>query len=106
MNRWTKGISRSSHEETEKTGESVATDINVITAEIKSYKQIAGRAIFEIGRRLKHVKEHDLAHGEWTRWLESVDIVPQTARKLIQAHEQFSNHATSSVLPVGKIFEM
>ncbi|WP_257009920.1 DUF3102 domain-containing protein [Evansella halocellulosilytica] len=84
----------------------VPTVNNVITAEINSYKQIAGRAIFEIGRRLKHVKEHDLAHGEWTRWLESVDIVPQTARKLIQAHEQFSNHATSSVLPVGKIFEM
>ena len=84
----------------------LSTDINVITAEIKSYQQIAGHSIFEIGKRLKYVKENDLAHGEWGKWLQSVDIVPQTARKFIQAYDQFAKHATSSVLPTGKIFEM
>ncbi|MGW8957120.1 DUF3102 domain-containing protein [Paenibacillus sp. NPDC055715] len=52
--------------------------------------------MFEIGKRLKPVKENDLVHGEWEKWLNSVDIIPQTARKMIQAYEQFSS----------KMFEM
>ncbi|WP_244965771.1 DUF3102 domain-containing protein [Paenibacillus alvei] len=81
-------------------------DIHVITAEINAYKRIAGEAIFEIGRRLKYVKENDLVHGEWEQWLRSIDVAPQTARKFIQAYEQFGKRSTSSDLSIGKIFEM
>lgn len=84
----------------------LSKDINVITAEINSFKQVAGQAVFEIGKRLKYVKETDLAHGQWESWLLSVDIVPRTARAFIQAYEQFGNRQSTTVLPTGKIFEM
>ncbi|GIN10242.1 hypothetical protein J26TS2_01090 [Shouchella clausii] len=84
----------------------LSADLNVITAEINAYQRVAGEAIFEIGRRLKYVKENDLAHGEWERWLRTVEIAPQTARKFIQAYDQFGDRSTSSDLPTGKIFEM
>jgi hypothetical protein len=84
----------------------LSNDLNVITAEIKTYQRVAGEAIFEIGRRLKHVKENDLAHGEYINWLRTIDFDRKTAHKFIQASEQFSNVATSRHLSVGKIFEM
>lgn len=77
-----------------------------LTAEINSYKQIAGQAIFEIGRRLKHVKENDLVHGEFGKWLESVDIEWRTANRMMQAYDQFGNSSTSTNLPFSKIVEM
>jgi len=62
----------------------LSSDLNVITAEINSYKQVAGQAIFEIGKRLKHVKENDLVHGEFGKWLESVDMNHSTANKMMK----------------------
>lgn len=84
----------------------LSNDLNVITVEINSYKHMAGQAIVEIGRRLKHVKENDLAHGEWYKWLETIDVTPTTATRMIQAADQFGKHATSHGLSAGKIFEM
>jgi hypothetical protein len=55
---------------------------------------------------LKHVKENDLAHGEFGKWLKSIDMTPRTAQRFIQAYEQLGNATTSSHLTSGKIFEM
>ncbi|AWB45295.1 hypothetical protein DCC85_14375 [Paenibacillus sp. CAA11] len=84
------------------------TDLSTITAEINAYKRVAGEAIFEIGKRLKHVKETKLAEGfgGWYEWLREVDVAPQTATRMIQAYEQFGDRTTSYAIPAGKIFEM
>ncbi|OUB52003.1 hypothetical protein BK741_07235 [Bacillus thuringiensis serovar iberica] len=84
----------------------LSDDINVITAEIKSYQQIAGQSIFEIGRRLKHVKEHDLVHGEFGKWLkEHVNFTERQARRFMQVVDEFK---TDDVVRIGssKIFEV
>lgn len=84
----------------------LSDDLIEITAEINIWKQQAGQAMFEIGRRLKHVKENDIVRGQWLPWLESVDIGKTTATRMIQAYEQFGNIAVPHHLGVGKIFEM
>ena len=63
---------------------SLSSDINVLSAEINSYKQIAGQSIWEIGRRLNYVKENDLAHGEFGAWLEEIEINHSTANKFMK----------------------
>lgn len=85
----------------------LSNDIHIITAEINSYKQIAGQSIFEIGRRLKWVKENDLAHGDFGNWLEkNVDMSWQTANKFMKTYTEFGDYATSRNLSTSKIFEL
>ena len=73
---------------------SLSSDINVITAEINSYKQIAGQSIWEIGRRLNYVKENDLSHGEFGSWVESIGIDRSEAFKFMKVAERLPNVET------------
>jgi hypothetical protein len=84
----------------------LSNDINIITAEINAYQQVAGEAIFQIGKRLKHVKENDLTHGDFGNWLKKVELTSRTAQRFMQAYEQFGNTTTSSLLSSSKIFEI
>ncbi|MEK5104184.1 DUF3102 domain-containing protein [Cytobacillus sp. FSL M8-0252] len=77
----------------------LSTDLNVITAEINAYQRVAGEAVFEIGYRLKHVKEKDLAHGEWSEWLEKMNMTQGHARRFIRVYDRFAKHAPVHELP-------
>ncbi|MBA2869974.1 glutamate synthase domain-containing protein 2 [Anoxybacillus calidus] len=55
---------------------------------------------------MKHVKEKDLAHGQFGKWLDSIGIARRNAQALMQAYEQFGNTQTSAYLSFGKVVEM
>lgn len=84
----------------------LSNDLTTIETEIKSYQNIAGQSIFEIGRRLKHVKENDLAHGEWSNWLKSVNFNDSQARKFIKVSDEFQNRSTSNTLGVEALYQI
>ncbi|MDR4182248.1 DUF3102 domain-containing protein [Bacillus subtilis] len=86
----------------------LSNDLNLITAEINSYKQVAGQAIFEIGRRLKHVKENDLVHGEWEKWCkEKIGLTRQQADKFIYVFKEFGSIDNSNCqIGITKLYEI
>lgn len=72
----------------------------------KVIKIIAGQSIFEIGRRLKHVKENDLAHGEWSTWVENVGMTRNQASKFIKVSDEFSNDSPGNHLGVSVLYQL
>lgn len=82
----------------------LSNDLTTIETEIKTYQNLAGQSIFEIGRRLKHVKENDLAHGEFGKWLETINLSYQESRKFIKVYDEFdSNYVTSRNLGLNAL---
>lgn len=84
----------------------LSNDLTTIETEIKSYQNIAGQSIFEIGRRLKHVKENDLAHGEWIKWLKTINMNRSQATKFIKVSDEFSNDSLTNHLGVNVLYEI
>lgn len=84
----------------------LSNDLTTIETEIKSYQNIAGQSIFEIGRRLKHVKENDLAHGYWSEWCKGINMSVDYANKHIKVFEEFDNKSTSTSLPFNSLYEI
>ncbi|WP_053019173.1 DUF3102 domain-containing protein [Staphylococcus haemolyticus] len=84
----------------------LSNDLTTIETEIKSYQNIAGQSIFEIGRRLKHVKENDLVHGEWSKWLKSVNFNDSQARKFIKVSDEFQERSMSNTLGVEALYQI
>lgn len=72
----------------------LSKDINTLTAEINSYKQIAGQSIWEIGRRLNYVKENDLVHGEFGKWLKKINIEHSEANRFMKVAQELPNYDT------------
>lgn len=65
-----------------------------IELEINHHKQIAGQSIWEIGRRLNHVKEHDLVHGEFMTWYQNLGIDKDFASKSMKIAKELPNFET------------
>jgi chromosome segregation ATPase len=84
----------------------LSSDLTTITTEIKSYENIAGQSIFEIGRRLKWVKENDLAHGEFETWLSEIDMRPRQAQRFIKVATEFSKTSPVSHLGMSVLYEI
>lgn len=86
----------------------LSEDIHVITAEIHSFMYLEAEAKFEIGRRLKYVKEKDMAHGQWSDWCKSkAGITQGTARRYIRVFDRFnSKRARVHDLSLGVLYEL
>lgn len=73
---------------------SLPNNLSQIELEISHHKQIAGQSIWEIGRRLNHVKENDLAHGQFLEWLAKMNIERTEAHRMMKVAEELPNVAT------------
>lgn len=77
-----------------------------LTTEIKSYQSIGGQAIFEIGRRLKWVKENDLTHGEFGKWLDSIGMNQRVAQRFMKIAAEIPNTTLGSHLGWKVLYEI
>lgn len=72
----------------------LSDNLSQIELEINHHKQLAGQSIWEIGRRLNHVKEHDLAHGEFRDWHERLGLDKDFAYKSMKIAKELPNVET------------
>lgn len=83
---------------------SLSDNLAQIELEINHHKQIAGQSIWEIGRRLNHVKEKDLAHGQFGKWLEKIGIQYREANRMMTVAKQLPNLTTLSDLGSSALY--
>lgn len=83
----------------------LSNNLAQIELEIKHHEQIAGQSIWEIGRRLKHVKENNLTHGQFLNWVETVGIAKNEAQKYIRiVNELNPNYETFNNLGLSALY--
>lgn len=72
----------------------LSNNLSQIELEISHHKQIAGQSIWEIGRRLNHVKEHNLVYGEFREWHENLGLDKDFAYKSMKIAKELPNVET------------
>ncbi|MCW1017209.1 DUF3102 domain-containing protein [Streptococcus anginosus] len=82
----------------------LSNNLAQIELEINHHKQIAGLSIWEIGRRLNHVKENDLTHGEFINWLSKVEIEHTAAKRMMKVAKEIPNSATLHHLGTSALY--
>lgn len=82
----------------------LSNNLAQIELEINHHKQIAGQSIWEIGRRLNHVKKHDLTHGQFTSWIEKQGLHYREANRMMTIARQLPNVTTLSDLGTSALY--
>lgn len=83
----------------------LSNNLSQIEYEIRNHKAKIGESLWEIGRRLKHVKENNLAHGQFLDWVESVGIARNEAQKYIKIVDELSpNYETFNNLGLSALY--
>ena len=82
----------------------LSDNLQQIELEINWHKENAGKSIWEIGRRLNHVKENDLAHGQFMEWVESLGINHSKALRMMKVAKEIPNSATLPNLGVEALY--
>ena len=72
----------------------LSNNLAQIELEINHHKQIAGQSIWEIGRRLNHVKENDLTHGQFMEWVKKIGINHSEANRMMKVARELPNSDT------------
>nr|DAP44808.1 MAG TPA: Protein of unknown function (DUF3102) [Caudoviricetes sp.] len=82
----------------------LSDNLNQIELEINYHKKLAGESIWEIGRRLNHVKENDLVHGQFMKWLEKIDFSQTVANQFMKVAKELPNSVTSQNLGINVLY--
>ena len=82
----------------------LSNNLAQIELEISYHKQIAGQSIWEIGRRLNHVKEKDLAHGQFMEWLKKIEFSQTIANQFMKVAKELPNSVTSQNLGINALY--
>ncbi len=81
----------------------LSNNLSQIELEINHHKQIAGQSIWEIGRRLNHVKENDLAHGQFMAWIKKIEFSQTVANQFMKVAKELPYSVTSQNLGVNAL---
>ncbi|HEO3384357.1 TPA: DUF3102 domain-containing protein [Streptococcus agalactiae] len=82
----------------------LSNNLQQIELEINHHKQIAGQSIWEIGRRLKHVKENDLTHGNFMNWYQSIGLDKDFVSKSMTISSELPNFETFRNLGTSALY--
>ena len=82
----------------------LSNNLAQIELEINHHKQIAGQSIWEIGRRLNHVKENDLTHGHFMNWYQRLEFDKDFVSKSIKIAKELPNFETFRNLGTSALY--
>lgn len=74
--------------------------------EINRYDKEERKAVFEIGKRFKLVKENYLTKEQYKKWIKDLRYSSRTAQRYIKVYERFGNMKAAEKFRVSTLFEM